>query len=310
MATITISKEKAIKRLSDKINEAEEITLQLKPNVSISEYSRLLDEGNIWIDSTADTLKQIFSDNHLSDKFSDDDDDSIESEPLSAKIKNLKNELKDKIKRLEHIVDDLRDNIYKQQTDSQASLAKWGFWQTIIVALITAIAGIITGYIAIPHKISPLDKQGLSTLTLEGKWKYICTSFDGTYQHGGRLVVQKEKDGSLVLNGERMWRDTKDTLTQKWTCKNFEESDYLFWNTNWILVRNDTQINFEYKIPMKDRDVIGYCSGIIDSDDGKVVCIKGNFYVINQSPILTGQIIFKRVTDDDYGSKSTLTKNH
>lgn len=202
MATITISKEKAIKRLSDKINEAEEITLQLKPNVSISEYSRLLDEGNIWIDSTADTLKQIFSDNHLSDKFSDDDDDSIESEPLSAKIKNLKNELKDKIKRLEHIVDDLRDNIYKQQTDSQASLAKWGFWQTIIVALITAIAGIITGYIAIPHKISPLDKQGLSTLTLEGKWKYICTSFDGTYQHGGRLVVQKEKDGSLVLNGE------------------------------------------------------------------------------------------------------------
>lgn len=69
-------------------------------------------------------------------------------------------------------------------------------------------------------------------------------------------------------------------------------------------------MNFEYHIPTVDKEIIGYCSGIINSENDRVVSVKGNFYVLNQIPILTGQIIFKRVTDDDYDSKTTLQKNH
>jgi hypothetical protein len=195
--------------------------------------------------------------------------------------------------------------------NNQNGNARWGFWQTIIVAAITAIGGIITGYIGLPHKADPLDKQGLTDISLVGKWKYICTSFDGSYQHGGRFIVQKEKDGSLILNGERMWRDIKDTLFDGWIEKTYEESEYLLWHTNWIFVRNKTQMNFEYHIPMQDREIIGYCTGIINSmENSEVTSVKGQFYVLNQVPILTGQIIFKRVTEEDYSSRTTLVKNH
>lgn len=59
----------------------------------------------------------------------------------------------------------------KDKENTQTKIAKWGFWQTVIVSLITAIAGIITGYLALPHKMDALEKQGLSNITLEGKWK-------------------------------------------------------------------------------------------------------------------------------------------
>ena len=106
-----------------------------------------------------------------------------------------------------------------------------------------------------------------------------------------------------------MWRDTKDTLN-KWTCKNYPESEYLHWYTNWIFVKDDSKMNFEYEIPMEKRTVTGYCTGIIDAENRKVKSVKGNFYVLNDTPILTGQIIFKKITDDDYNSISTLPKNH
>src|SRR6202000_1250881 len=114
-----------------------------------------------------------------------------------------------------------------------------------------------------------------------GRWKYICTSFDGTYQHGGRLTVQKQSDGSLSLDGERMWKDTQDTLKHVWTYINFAPGNYLDWDSDWILVRNNTSINFEYKIQMQDKEVIGYCSGTIYSKKDTALEIKGHFYVVN-----------------------------
>jgi hypothetical protein len=309
MAAITTTKELAIIRIQEKIKEAKIISTKLATQIGLAEYKKILNEADIWKISSGNTLKQIFSDEHLSSRFLDENDIVVPgNESLPEKISNLDDSINDDIKKLEHIINDLNNNLYSQQGDKETKLAKMGFWQTIIVALITAIAGIITGYIAIPHKIDPLQQQGLSKLTLEGKWKYICTSFDGSYQHGGRFTVQKEPDGSLILNGQRMWKDTQDTLTKAWTNKEFNEAEYMNWHTNWIFVRNKTQMNFEYYIPAQEKT--GYCTGIINSENDKVVSVTGEFYVLKQTPILNGQITFKRVTDEDYNSKSTLTKNH
>lgn len=309
MATITTTKDLAIIRIQEKIKEAKIISSKLASGIGQSEYKKILNEAEIWKISSANSLKQIFSDEHLSSKFLDEDDIFVpENETLSERISNLDDSLKDDIKKLEHVINDLNKDLYSQQGDKETKLAKMNFWQTIIVALITAIAGIVTGYIAIPHKIDPLQQQGLSKLTLEGKWKYICTSFDGSYQHGGRFTVQKEPDGSLILSGQRMWKDTLNTLTNTWFNKDFNEAEYMNWHTNWIFVRNNTQMNFEYHIPSLEKT--GYCTGIINSENDKVISVTGEFYVLKQTPVLNGQITFKRVTDEDYNSKSTLTKNH
>lgn len=184
------------------------------------------------------------------------------------------------------------------------------FWQTIIITVLTAICGAVTGYFGGPHKVDPVQEAALHALGIEGKWKYICTSFDGTYQHGGRLIIQKSSDGSFILNGERTWRDTKDTISGKWTYNVYRESDYGQWSSTWIFVKNNSVIRFEYEMPMQSITVKGYCTGIVNSKDNMAQEIKGNFYVLNNKPILTGQIIFKRVTDDDFNSASTLPKNH
>ena len=310
MANITTTKEKAIKRIQVKVAEGQILFQKLSDDIDNEEYNATLNDYDIWRTSCFNTLRQVFSDEILANKFLGDETPLPSEETLSQKISALKADIKTDIKRLKHTIDDLNDNIYSQGGDKEIKVAKIGLWTTIIVALITALGGIATGYIALPHKPDPLAIQGLENLSLEGKWKYICTSFDGSYQHGGRFSVQKERDGSLILNGERMWRDTKDTISNKWTDKNYAESDYLQWHTNWIFVKNDLKINFEYEIPMKDRTVTGYCTGIIDAKNGKVQSVKGNFYVLNDTPILTGQIIFKKVSDDDFSSKSTLAKNH
>lgn len=191
------------------------------------------------------------------------------------------------------------------------SIARIGLWQAIGVAAITAISGGLTAYYAIPPRVDPQESQGVKEIGLSGKWKYICTSFDGSYQHGGRFEVRADDDGALFLSGERMWRDTKDAMTGNWTCRSYKESDFLQWHSNWIFVRNNTQMNFEYTIPMVDREVKGYATGAISTDvEGRVTHVRGQFYVLNNMPVLTGQIIFRRVSEEDYHSTTTLPKNH
>ena len=311
MATLTTKKENAIKRLQDKLGVGEQLHSKLTNKLSENEFSELVEEVEVWSRSAANTLRQIFSDNHLSEDFLSNEDTVVPVDQTYAqKISELKRDIKTKTAKLEHVISDLDNDLYYQGVDTNVKVARIGLWQSIIIAIITAIAGIVTGFIASPSKTDPLDKQGLGKLTLEGKWKYICTSFDGSYQHGGRFKVQKDKDGALYLVGERMWRDTKDAITGTWTNKEYLESDYLQWHTNWIFVNKNSQMNFEYEIPTQKANILGYCSGRIYSEKDTVEYVKGNFYVLNENPILTGQIIFKRVTNDDYNSTQTLPKNH
>jgi hypothetical protein len=311
MATLTTKKETAIRRLQDKLTVGKQLLLKVTNELSEIDFTEVVEEIEVWSRSTANTLRQVFSDNHLSDDFLSDEDTIVPVELTHVqKIGELKKELKAKTAKLEHVINDLDNGLYYQGVDINVKVAKIGLWQSIIIAIITAIAGIVTGFIASPSKTDPLDKQGLSKLTLEGKWKYICTSFDGSYQHGGRFKVQKDKDGTLYLVGERMWRDTKDTTTGIWTNKEYLESDYLQWHTNWIFVNKSSQMNFEYEIPTQTANILGYCSGRIYAEKDTVEYVKGNFYVLNENPILTGQIIFKRVTNNDYNSTQTLPKNH
>ena len=183
-------------------------------------------------------------------------------------------------------------------------------WQAVLVTIITTIGGIVTGYIALPHKIDPIEQQGLGNVNIEGKWKYVCTKFGGKYQHGGRLNIQKGDDGSLILCGQRTWCDTKDSLKKEWTQKIYPPSEYLNWHSNWIFARNSTQIHLEYEIPMESGSIIGYCTGNIISENKIARIIQGNYYVVNAMPISTGKMIFERVSDQEYLSSAPLSEDH
>ena len=311
MATLTTKKETAVKRLHDKLAEGKNLKSKASSEITLDDYSNLIEEFETWRSSVANTLRQIFSDNLLAENFLADEDVLVStSQSLQENVRVLTKDIKSSIAKIEHILSDVESDLYYPVIDTDVRVATIGLWQSIIIAIITAAAGIVTGYLASPNKPEPAERQ-LGNVTLEGKWKYICTSFDGSYQHGGRFQVQKASDGSLYLIGERMWRDTYDSISKSWVNKDFNEADYLQWRTNWIYVNKDSEMYFEYEIPtQKNGKISGYCSGTITSQNGKVEYVKGNFYVLNAEQILKGQIIFKIVSDDDYNSKQTLPKNH
>ncbi len=315
MATITVTKEIALERIQEIISDARKLIEECKPTITQNDYRTLLNRYETWMNSTIIVLAEIFTEKKISETFFSAEDISLSEETHSEKILSLTSEISNEITKLEGLIKSLQMGIYSQEENPTIVVAKIARRQAITISIITAIAGIITGiiagYLGIPHKIDPVKQQGFKNISLNGKYKYLCTSFDGTYQHGGRIIVQKGADGSLVLHGERMWKDIKDTITNKWHDSNFAEGNYLQWSSDWIYVINDSKINFEYEISSQNNLIKGYCTGDILTDEkGKVQSLTGNFYVLNSKPILNGSMLFQAVNDSIYNTKSTLKKNH
>lgn len=310
MNTINISKKAAKNLLQKQIQLGNALLNKCMPALDKDGYDDLLDEADSWFTNTSTTLRQIFTDETISSKFIDGNGAGLPNPDatITEKTLELKRDIKKHIQKLNSLSESLESNLYSRSVDPEDKKTKWSFAQAVIIALISAAVG-LAGY-SLPHKADPEQKQGLENISLEGKWKYICSSFDGSYQHGGRFYVEKASDGYLVLHGERMWKDTKDLKTNIWTCRNFKQSDFLQWHTNWIFVKNSSQIYFEYEIPMQTNTATGYCSGEIYPEHNHVQSVQGNFYVLNNVPILTGQIYFKKVSDAEFNSMNTLPKNH
>ena len=186
--------------------------------------------------------------------------------------------------------------------DPIISKSRIDLWQAIIIALITAIASIITTYIAQPSKpATAIDKQGLGNLSIQGKWLYVCTDYNKKYQHGGRFKVNKLSNGALQLNGERMWKDVQNVQSAKWICNEFKGDQILPWKSNWIYVHDENQFNMEYEITVNGDVIKGYSNGDITIENNQVQKIEGYFYqLLPQTPLLAGRITFYKVTDNDY----------
>jgi hypothetical protein len=188
--------------------------------------------------------------------------------------------------------------------DPNIEVARIGMKQAVIVALITAFAGIITGiltgYFALPKPIDPQIKQGVKDLSLEGKWKYICTDYKLKYQHGGRFYIEKDDHGGLILIGQRMFKDVYNDSASKWSSKTFPSSGYANWNSTWIYVRDNVQFNFEYEITSLNKK--GYCTGHINKVRDIVQSITGNFYQLFPAENLAGSVIFTKITDEEYAN--------
>lgn len=185
-------------------------------------------------------------------------------------------------------------------------IAEIGMKQAIIISMITSLTGVITGYYTIKKPVDPQEVQGVTKLDLEGKWKYICTDFNGKYQHGGRFYIEKQANGALLLVGQRMFKDTIIEKANKWVPHNFKPSEYLGWNSNWIYVNSNTQFNFEYFI--NTTNTKGYCTGYIEKDGSKVSRIDGHFYQLLPSKNLAGQVVFIKISENEYNNPSWQRK--
>jgi len=183
--------------------------------------------------------------------------------------------------------------------------------KTVIVAIITSITSVFTTWMALPNKpATAIDKQGLRDLSIEGMWLYVCTDYNEKYQHGGRFEVKRNIDGSLKLEGQRMWKDIQNDTTRKWKCNNFQNEKIIRWSSKWIYVHDENQFNMEYEMD-KDGEIIkGYCTGAITSEDKQVERIDGYFYqLLPRTPLLAGRIIFYKVSKGEYNNPS-WRKNH
>jgi hypothetical protein len=310
MATLNIDKDNAIDIVEESIQNGRKIIQEIISSVSDTTINSASQKVKDWKSDTSDNLKQIFNDAEISNRFLSTDDlaQSVDV-GIDDQRKILIAELQKAVEVLERIENKVKKGLFDPRASSDEVVARWSMLQAIVVPIIAALVGLLTGFLS-ANKGGAGDKQGLDSLSFEGKWKYICTSFDGNYQHGGRFIVRKDKDGYLYLSGERMWKDTKDS-SRKWVNHVYPESEYLNWKTNWIFVNKNSQMNFEYQIRTETSTTLGYCSGQIAwVDKEEVGLVIGNFYVLDSEKILRGQIRFKKVSDNEYQSTNTLPKNH
>jgi hypothetical protein len=122
--------------------------------------------------------------------------------------------------------------------------------------------------------------------------------------------VSKQTNGSLQLNGERMWKDIQDEQSSKWLCKDFKGDKILPRKSHWIYVHDDNQFNMEYEITVDGHIIKGYCNGDITSENNDVQKIEGYFYqLLPQTPLLAGRVTFYKVTDNDFNNP-VWRKNH
>lgn len=140
--------------------------------------------------------------------------------------------------------------------------------------------------------VKPKNQSPSPPEPLLGTWKYTCTSFDKSYQHGGEFVINKLPDGKMKLSGFRMWRGTKNDKTKQWERTYYDESEYTQWRSVFILMIDDHNFAFEYEVPQQVGVLMGYCKcAFISLTDDKLK-VMGDFYELN-SPV-TGQIVFEK----------------
>lgn len=253
-----------------------------------------------WRSSCGQQLKQLFTEKSISDDFLKVGALVISetNRTLENYILDLQEDITDDLNNLSKIEDDVFTDLYTTQPSS----FKVEVWKAAAAAIITAIASIITTIIVSPPK-DPSAKamQGLQDLSLNGKWLYVCTDYNGFYQHGGTFTVTTLSDGALQLNGLRMWKDTYDTVNKVWSCKTFTSEKILPWYSTWIYVHARNQFNMEYEITVDGQIVKGYCTGSIKEGNAEVQKIEGYFYqLLPRIPLLAGRVTFNKVGDSEY----------
>ncbi len=305
MPTITISTLKAIERLQQKHQTGTSLLTNFATADEIN-WDDNVTSYEDWHSSVARLLGQIFSDQTVSDEFKDDDFGQNEERRNNYDHKTLfKREFGGKIRKLSSIINDLQSGLYQE---AKPNRDKWNeFLRTLIITIVGIVGGIIAGRVSNQDN-SARSKQGLDKLSVEGKWKYICTGLGGRYQHGGRFTMLKDENGAYYLSGNRMWRDDFDSLNKKWVEKTYVPNEYLNWSSEWIFVKDKSKMYFEYVIPNQPLETRGFCSGDIDRVGDSVKSVTGSFYVLNNTPILTGKIYFERVTNSEFNSPSPLPK--
>jgi hypothetical protein len=296
MATIILSKTDTLKHLTDKVNDGKVILIKCQNINNQTDYDNLVDEHENWWQSSVNLLRQLFSNEKISEDFLNVGFTTFDKNAsFATSVRRFSQNISSDINKLEIIIKDVSNDLYKPQIISamanpNISAAKIELWKALIIALITAATAIFTTYIAIPDKpATAVDKQGLGNLSIQGKWLYACTDYNGKYQHGGRFKVSKQTNGSLQLNGERMWKDIQVEQSSKWVCNDFKGDKILPWKSHWIYVHDDNQFNMEYEITVDGHVIKGYCNGDITSENNDVQKIEGYFYqLLPQTPLLAG----------------------
>lgn len=128
---------------------------------------------------------------------------------------------------------------------------------------------------------------------LVGKWKYTCTSFDKSYQHGGEFVIKPLNNGRLKLNGLRMWKGIRDTEEKSWNKIYYSETEYTQWRSVFIFEIDTENFVFEYEVPQKNGVLVGYCKCTFINSNGEIQKVNGDFYELNS--LITGQIVFEKI---------------
>lgn len=117
MASLVINKKKAKRLLTDKISEGNNIISKVANIHYHSEYTKMIEEHELWWNSVGELLKQIFDDERIAEKFQDIGFFVPTQKSLNQKINDFKVDIRNDLSKIQQIISDIQNDIYLRKND-------------------------------------------------------------------------------------------------------------------------------------------------------------------------------------------------
>lgn len=112
MASLVIKKKKAIGLLKEKISEGNTILVRISNIQNQSDYLLMIDEHELWWNSTGELLKQIFDDERIANNFQFVGHVGIDEKSIIQKIQDFKNEVQNDLNKIQRVITDINNGVY------------------------------------------------------------------------------------------------------------------------------------------------------------------------------------------------------
>jgi len=168
MASLTIKKKKAIKLLKEKISVGNALLSRISNIQNQSDYSLMIDEHELWWNSSGELLKQIFDDERIANNFQNVGFVGFDEKSLLQRIQDFKNDVHNDITKIQQVITDINNGVYVTENkfeftyDGIISALKKNKVVAIILVLIVVFLGaakIIDSYVKTKKNLQEINKE-------------------------------------------------------------------------------------------------------------------------------------------------------
>lgn len=175
MANLVKSKDDAIKFLENKIQHGQIIHTKCQNIRNQNDYDKLLDEHEIWRNSSGNLLRQLFSDDSISKDFMFVGVISYDpNESLYDQVNDFAQDVSSDVEKLKSIINDVRNDLYNHQDNhTPNNKTKWershkiAFASFLVAVVVLIFGNNLYDRLTKTNNGQPIDKENTTIQSID-----------------------------------------------------------------------------------------------------------------------------------------------